>query len=579
MKTSDYIVELLADNGVDHVFGYQGTMIAHFIDSICKSKKITNHSCQNEQGAAFAAVGYAKATGRTAVAYATSGPGAVNLFNGIADAYYDSAPVVFITGQLNTHEYTGISDLRQQGFQEMDVVSAVKRFTKYAVQIKKPEDIRYEFEKAFYIAGDGRKGPVLIDLPMDMQNKQIEPELLREFPQVIKNDRKRAEIIAQRIWEALRQANRPLLLFGNGIVKGSQEHQMMLALVENLQIPVITSLLGRHLLPADHRLNFGYIGAAYGHRYANILAHKKSDLIVSFGCSVCKRQTGTKSRNFARDAKIIRVDIDPSELQRKVHDDDTLYCIDCGSVIESLLQLHTKRPDIWDSWLKTAEQIRLETEKFDAECQERKVNHFIELISDMTDQETEVICTDVGQHQMWTGQSYHIKGDQKLLFSGGHGAMGFALPAAIGAHYATGKRTLVLAGDGAMQMNIQELQWVKRENIPVTIVVLNNRSLGLIRQQQDDFFGGLHFGADPKGGYSAPSFAEIAKAYGIDAYLAEDEKALENIFKALHTEGPVLVEVLVGDDTGAYPKTYFGEEMDNQKPYMDKSVLENLLKL
>lgn len=579
MKTSDYIVELLADKGIDHVFGYQGTMIAHFIDSVCKSKKIENHSCQNEQGAAFAAVGYAKATGRTSVAYATSGPGAVNLFNGIADAYYDSAPVVFITGQLNTHEYTGISDLRQQGFQEMDVVSAVKSFTKYAVQIKQPEDIRYEFEKAFYIASTGRKGPVLIDLPMDMQNKQIEPELLRGYPQIILEDRKRAELVAKRIVEALKQAQRPLLLLGNGIIKGSLEHRMMLKLIEKLQIPVITSLLGRHLLSADDNLNFGYIGAAYGHRYANILAHKKADLIISFGCSVCKRQTGTKSRNFARNAQIIRIDIDPSELQRKVHDDDILYCIDCGPVIESLLEQNIKRTEKWNEWLKVAETIRLEAEKFDETCQERKVNSFVEIISDMTDERTEVICADVGQHQMWAGQSYHIKGEQKLLFSGGHGAMGFSLPAAIGAYYATGKRVQVLAGDGAIQMNIQELQWIKRENIPITIFVLNNRSLGLIRQQQDDFFGGLHFGADPEGGYSAPSFVEIAKAYGLKAYLAKDENELKNILQELHTDGPVLVEVLVGDNSGAYPKTYFGEEMDNQKPYMDKNILENLLKL
>lgn len=576
MKASDFIVSFLKKQGIKDIFGYQGTMIAHFVDSVCKAEGIENHMCYNEQGAAFAAVGLAKATGKTAVAYSTSGPGAINLMNGIADAYYDSTPVVFFTGQLNEYEYTGIKELRQQGFQETDVVSMVKPITKYAVHIKDVKELKYHLEKAFYIANEGRKGPVVLDIPMNIQREDFEEEGAKTFELPKNKVLVNYEMVATHILDEVEKAQKPLILLGNGIVKGSDFHKNVMVLVEELGIPVITTLPGRHLLPFDHSLNFGYIGAAYGHRYANILSHKKADLILSIASSFCKRQTGGNSENFAKNAKILRVDIDRDELLRTVHSDEVQYCCDGEKLVKAMLKVVKDKNINKDSWLEACKKVREPLVKFDDSSPEREPNKFVAAISDFTENDT-VVCCDVGQHQLWMGQSYKVKGNQRLLFSGGHGAMGFALPAAIGAYYMDKKPTVAVCGDGAFQMNIQELQWLKREGLPVTAIVLNNESLGLIQQQQDDFFDGNHFGSTAEGGYDAPSFKAVGDAYGIPSYSAGTVEELQQVLKNIDRTLPALVEVHLDVKSKAYPKTYFGEEMYNQKPYIDRALMEEIL--
>jgi len=579
MKSSDYIIDYLVKKGVDHIFGFQGTMIAHFVDSVWKNSGLTNHSCYNEQGAGFAAVGYAKASGRTAVAYSTSGPGAANLVSAIADAYYDSAPVVFFTGQLNTYEYFDIDGLRQNGFQEMDVISMVKGVTKYCVQITDVNDLRYCLEKAFYLAEHGRPGPVVIDLPMDMQRQEIDPDRMRSFEEPEEPDySKKAAAAAKDILKRLNSAERPVLMVGNGVEYGSDTHRKVLQIASKLRLPVITSMLARDLMPYEHELNLGHIGGGYGHRYANVIANKKADLIVSLGCSLCKRQTTTKTENFATAAEIVRVEIDPKELERKIHDDDIGYCLDCRPVIDELLRMTGDDDKRHDGWLEVCQEIKRRLTEFDDSCEERGANRMIEELSKQLD-ENAVICCDVGQHQVWTSQSFRIKEGQQLLFSGGHGAMGFALPAAIGAYYATGAKPVAVCGDGAFQMNIQELQWVFREKIPVTMIVMNNDSLGLIRQQQDDMLDGLYAGSLEEGGFSSPDFCRIAEAYGIEAVRVGDAGDLEKCGKYMNYDRPVLIEVIVDRFLGAYPKTHFGEEMHNQRPYMPEELMADIMEL
>lgn len=576
MKASDYIVSFLKEQGIKDIFGYQGTMIAHFVDSVCKAKGIENHMCYNEQGASFAAVGLAKTTGKTAVAYSTSGPGAINLMNGIADAYYDSAPVVFITGQLNEYEYTGITELRQQGFQETDVVSMVKPITKYACHISDVKDLGYQLEKAFYIANEGRKGPVVLDIPMNVQREDFDPDSGKHFIPPKDKALVNYEMVATHIIDEIEKADRPVILLGNGITKSSEFHYDIIKLIEKLNIPVITSLPARHLLPHNHKLNFGYIGAAYGHRYANIIAHKKCNLIISIACSFCKRQTGGNSENFGKNSKIIRIDIDRDELLRKVHSDETHYCCDASLVTKAMLKVLKSKEIKRQDWLDICTKIRSKLQDFDKNSPERKPNEFVKALSNFADKET-VVCCDVGQHQLWMGQSFEITNNQKMLFSGGHGAMGFALPAAIGGYYSNRKPAMAICGDGAFQMNIQELQWLKRENIPVTVFVLNNESLGLIQQQQDDFFEGNHFGSTAEGGYNTPSFVAVAKAYGISAYSASTIDELREVLKKIDKSSPALVEIHLDVKSKAYPKTYFGEEMYNQKPYIEKALMEEIL--
>jgi len=574
MKSSDYIVSFFAGKGIDHFFGYQGTMIAHFVDSVYQSKDVENHVCYNEQGAAFAAVGYAKAKGRCGLAYATSGPGALNLVSGIADAYYDSTPVIFITGQLNTYEYTGIEGIRQNGFQETDVVSIVKSITKYTVKVEKAEDIRYVLEKAWYEANTGRRGPVVIDLPMDMQRQDIDPDSMKGFlpdTECIFDDPQKA---AEEISDALNESRRPVILLGNGIIKDSDTHYKIKKIAEKADIPIVTSMLGRHLMSENDRLNFGYLGGGYGHRYANMIVYKKADLIISLGCSMCKRQTAMNTEKFAEDALIMRVEIDPHELKRVLHQDERDFFTDCRSVIDELVKKTCVKR--FEDWLETCSKIKSMLKSFDDSCEERKPNKYIEAISDFAE-DSMPICCDVGQHQVWGTQSFKLKPAQRLLISGGHGAMGFSLPAAIGAYYALGKRAFVIAGDGAIQMNIQELQWVVREQIPVTIFVMNNNSLGLIHQQQDDIFESRYAGSTDEGGYTTPDFTDVAQAYGISAKKAESIPELISVLEKTDMNKPALIEIILETDSKASPKTYFGEEMYNQRPYMPDDLMKEIL--
>lgn len=572
MNVSEYIVDFLVSRGVKHCFGYQGTMIAYFVDAVCKNDKIKNHSCYHEQGAAFAACGYAKLSGELAVAYATSGPGALNLVSGIADAYYDSAPVLFLTGQLNTTEYTEISTLRQQGFQQTDIVNMVKPITKYASFVSTPDRIAYELEKAVNLALDGRKGPVLLDIPMNIQRSDIIQEMDHFSTKTVDGFCEIEDVADQCIY-ALAHSKRPLFIYGNGIGKDLSCRNQAVELAVKSNVPVVTSLLGRDIFESNHIHNMGFVGSGYGHRYANIIACDKADLIISFGCSLCRRQTGN-IKEFAKNAKIIRIDIDPEELKRKVHTDETTFRCNANAVISEMLQKIEKLEgrNRFEEWLKRCQNIKSRTQEFDRLCAERKPNIFIEKLSENCPDDF-LVVSDVGQHQMWTAQSFLLNTDQRMLFSGGHGAMGFALPASIGAYYAAGKRVLCISGDGSFQMNIQELQWIVREKLPIAVLILNNQSLGLIRQQQDDFFNRNYFGAVPSEGYLAPSFCQVAQGYGIESIYVESLDEIAKIReKLLYLKQPVLIEVLVDTDSKAVPKTYFGERMTNQRPYMPQDV-------
>ena len=580
MKLSDYIVAFLQKKGVRHFFGYQGTMIAHLVDSIERNPLTDNHSCYNEQGAAFAACGYAQAKEECACAYATSGPGAVNLLSGVADAYYDSLPVIFFTGQLNTYEYSGIEGLRQQGFQETDIVAMAGSITKYAVQIRKPEDIVKELNKAYHIANTGRKGPVLIDLPMDMQRSEVaNPVYDMEFEEC-HTDPAQAEAAADVILEALEQSVRPVIMLGHG-VDSTESQQALLRFTRERQIPVITSVLAKSVLSYDHPLNFGCIGGAYGHRYANMIANAKSDLILCFGISMCTRQIGTKVHEFAKNARIIRVDIDPYNLKRDIHEDgvnEVKLQAETGAVIRCLSEKGSSVKKEFGDWLEVCREIKENLQAVDDQTPERYINRMIADLSDML-QDTSAIAVDVVQHMVWSYQSFKNREGQKLLFSGGHGAMGYGLPAAIGAYYATGRPVVCICGDGAFQMNIQELEWVKRENLPIKMLIMNNEALGMIRHLQRDYFDCLFAGTTDGCGFASCNFSKVADAYGIPSKRMWCDEVKETAPEFLEKEGPGLLEIMLEHGTYAYPKTCLGEPIHNQQPYAPKEVYEKLMSL
>ena len=597
MKLTDYVVEFLQRKGIHDFFGYQGTMIAHLVDSIEKNPETRSHSCYNEQGASFAACGYAQAKENCACAYATSGPGAVNLLSGVADAYFDSLPVVFLTGQLNTYEYSGIEGLRQQGFQEIDIVSMAKPVTKYAVQVREPEDIVKELNKAYYIANTGRKGPVLIDLPMNIQRGEVEKPVYEMSPEEMglvscescrEKDFHRgnmpgkgiADEAVRAIQEALCKAKHPVIMMGHGVSSKSSQNELI-HLAEKLNIPIITSVLEKSALPYDHPLNFGCIGGAYGHRYANMIANAKSDLLICFGISLCTRQIGTKVHEFAKNAEIIRVDIDSYNLQRDIHEGgigEQKFCADASEVIRKLKKAGFAQSQYREEWLVVCKEIRDNLQAVDDATPERYPNRMIADLSRCLS-DISAVAVDVGQHMVWCYQSFENQNGQKMLFSGGHGAMGYALPAAIGAYYATGKPVACICGDGAFQMNIQELQWVKRENIPVKIIVMNNNALGMIRHLQRDYFDCVFADTSEGCGFSSCRFAEVARSYGIGSKKLWCDEVKEEAPEFLAGNGPRLLEIILEHGTFAYPKTCLGEPIHNQQPYVPTEVYERLLKL
>ena len=594
MKLSDYVVAFLQKKGIRHFFGYQGTMIAHLVDSIERNPDTENHSSYNEQGAAFAACGYAQAKEECACAYATSGPGAVNLLSGVADAYYDSLPVIFLTGQLNTYEYSGIKGLRQQGFQETDIVAMAKPITKYAVQIRDAEDIVTELNKAYHIATTGRRGPVLIDLPMNIQRGEVEnPVYDMEFEEDVCGveveeavETASAHILhgtdeaVRAICDELEQAKRPVIMLGHG-VDSAVSQQKLIRFARSRQIPIITSVLAKSVLAYDDPQNFGCIGGAYGHRYANMIANAKSDLLLCFGISLCTRQIGTKVNEFAKGAKIIRVDLHPYNLQRNIHENgenEIKILAETGTLIQALDKVPCREQEGISDWMVVCSEIRENLQAVDDALPERYPNRMIGELSDML-KDTGAIAVDVGQHMVWSYQSFKNREGQKLLFSGGHGAMGYALPAAIGAYYATGKPTACICGDGAFQMNIQELEWVKRENLPVKIMVMNNEALGMIRHLQRDYFDCLFAGTTDGCGFASCDFSKVAAAYGIPSCRMHCEDVKEEAPQFMEGQGPKLLEVMLEHGTFAYPKTCLGEPIHNQQPYAPKSVYDHLMAL
>ena len=557
MKASDYIVEYLLRQNITDVFGYPGGMVTHLMDSLSKFP-IKNHVTYHEQGAAFAACGYAQTTGKVGVAYATSGPGATNLITGICNAYFDSIPTLFITGQVNTFEYKGELGVRQRGFQETDIVSIVSPVTKYAVRITDATKLKWYLDYAFYIAQEGRRGPVLLDIPMDIFRADIDPQSMEGFEAPVYN----RDTSFDKLKEALSKASRPVILAGSGI-KTSNAADKFNEVIRKHDIPVVTTMLAVDTA----KDSYGFIGA-YGTRTANFIV-AKSDLVISLGARLDVRQTGARRENFAPDAVIVRVEIDAGELSLRVHDDEIQIHADVNDVLDTLLEADTR--DL-TGWNDVCRKIREELKDIDDRLPNKYVSRISELIP-----ENSVITTDVGQNQVWVAQSFKVKDGQRIFFSGGHGAMGYSLPAAIGCALADGKAVYSFQGDGGIQMNIQELQTIARENLPVKIILFNNSALGMIRHFQEMYFEDNYVQTVPSGGYTVPDFGAIAAAYKIPyKCIGKVEDIDDSLFDA---EGPQFVEVRITEPTYVYPKLEYGKPNQDQEPLLDRKRYSYIMEL
>jgi acetolactate synthase-1/2/3 large subunit len=530
----------LVREGVDTAFGISGGTVIHLYHAL-PEYPIHHVLMRHEQGAAHAADGYARATGKVGVCVATSGPGATNLVTGLATANMDSSPVVAITGQVGT------SVIGTDAFQEVDIVGITQPITKHNYLVTDVADLPEVMKEAFYIARTGRPGPVLVDIARDVQADELDfvyPDEVH-LPGYFLPHEDLSEPL-QRVAQMLDEAERPLIIAGHGIIVAGAEDPF-LALVEKANIPVITTLLGIGTMPETHRLCLGMAGM-HGEAYTN-LALAETDLIISLGSRFDDRLTG-KLDQFGNGARIVHVDIDPAEIDKSVAVDVAVLG-DLGEVLPALLPLiqpHERQP-----WLERIQEWRDDSASRDIvgqETDELVPQYVVRQIWEATRGEV-IVVSDVGQNQMWEAQYFTHHRRRGLLSSGGLGTMGFSLPAAIGAQMGRpDEQVWVTVGDGGFQMNIQELATVVQEQLPLKIAILNNGYLGMVRQWQQLFFEGRYSGTPLLG----PDFAKVAEAYGIAGFTVREKgEVVSAIEQARAIDGPALINFVVEQEENVYP--------------------------
>lgn len=531
---SELLVESLANENVDFIFGYPGGAVLPLYDTFYDGK-IEHILARHEQGATHAAEGYARVSGNTGVVVVTSGPGATNAITGIADAYSDSLPLVVITGQVAT---PGIG---KDAFQEADLLSMTTPITKHNYQVKNVNDIPTIIHEAFHIANTGRKGPVVIDFPKDMgilsTNAQVTEEL--ELPGYsVPNQPKKEEI--QKLRDYLKSAKKPVVLSGAGI-NHAKANKVFTEFVNRHQLPVVTTLLGLGAIPYEHPLFLG-MGGMHG-SYASNMALTDCDLLINFGSRFDDR-LASDPESFAPNAKIVHVDIDASEINKIIKVDLGIVA-DCKATLEALLDFDSYSIR-HDDWLETCNENKAKQPfayKEDEDGVFSKPQRTIEYIGEIT-QGDAVVTTDVGQHQMWVAQFFPFKNHGQLVTSGGLGTMGFGIPAAIGAKLAAPDKTVVaFVGDGGFQMTNQEMAILEEYNLDIKIVIINNGTLGMVKQWQDKFFN-KRFSHSVFNGQ--PDFLKLAEAYNVKGYLVENPSQLEQqLDAAFQHEGPALIDVRI----------------------------------
>ena len=561
MKATDYIASALADQGVKFVFELTGGMITHLLDSLAREDRIRIVSCHHEQSAAFAAEAVARLTGVPGVALATSGPGATNLLTGIGSCYFDSVPAVFITGQVNTDELRPRQDMRQSGFQEADIVAMASPLTKAAWQIREADDVPAALDKAFAVARSDRPGPVLIDIPMNVQRSEVTPRVLgrpcMSAPETGRSDFTDDGAV-QRVLESIAAARRPLILAGGG-VRAAGAANLLRAFSKRAGVPTVTSLMGLDVLPFSDSLRVGMIGS-YGNRWAN-LALGRSDLLLVLGSRLDVRQTGADIAAFAHGKKIIRVDVDAAELGSRLKEDIVVQA-DLAAFLSAAGEASPSAMDRtrYGDWCTDIDALRAQWPDVDEYEGAGGINP-AKLMHDLSraSARAEAYVVDVGQNQMWAAQSVELGEQQRFVTSGGMGAMGFALPAAIGAALVLAPQAVVvIAGDGGFQVNLQELETVSRLGLPVKIVAINNQCLGMVRQFQRDYFEARY--QSTVWGYGAPDLAKVASAFGISAETVTDESRVSQALDWLWRDPaePALLEVKLQQSLCVSPKVAFG---------------------
>jgi len=584
MKLSDYVAKFLAELGIRHVFAVTGGASAHLIDSVAKTRGIDYICPQHEQAGAMAADAYARVTGNLGAAIATSGPGATNLLTGICSAYYDSIPVLYITGQVATFRQKKDTGVRQIGFQETDVVSMFKHVTNYSVQINDERNIRYELEKSCYLAKEGRPGPVLIDIPDNLQRADIDPRKLKGFVAPFKKDvpflvDKQIDLCIK----MLSVADRPVVILGWGVrlAGASKEAEEF---INKQKLPFAPTWAMADFLPSSHSAYVGTFGT-HGTRYANFTV-QNADFILSIGSRLDTKATGSPINTFARGAKKVVVDIDKNELgkfKRFNLDADVLIHCDAKVFLRKLnakIQ-EAKRKDISD-WLK---QISVWKTAYpicpSSYYKQKDVNPylFVKMLSREC-KNGDYLVVDTGCCLAWMMQGFEFRKNQRLFHDWNNTAMGWAVPASIGASFAKNKASIIcVTGDGSLHMNLQELATIIRHQLPIKIFLINNNGYSMIRQTQDQWLNSCYIASSAKGGLPEVDFCKIARAYGFHTLNLSKKDDIEIcVQQVLEKKGPVFCNVNISPEHRVIPQVKYGSPNEDLGPLLDrKEFFKNMI--
>ena len=579
MNVSDYILEFLQKKKVKDVFLITGGAVSFLVDAFSRNKKINYTSVAHEQAAAMMADAYSRMGPNFSCTMVTSGPGATNLITGIACSYFDSIPSMHICGQVNTYEQQGFNsstiNVRQVGFQETNIEEMSRPITKYSYKIKKASEIRYILEKAYHIATTGRPGPVLIDIPLNIQKININPKKLKPYKSKL-NKTRTYKFLIKKVYNYLQKSKKPILILGGGIKYGKAE----LALINFLKffkIPIVSTWSGVDLIDHLNKLYIGNVGV-YGSRAANF-AVQNSDLILCLGTRLDTRVTGGVPKNFARKAKKIVVDIDKNELGKKR---GLLIDLKINLSIKSFFynyKKYIKKKIIRNEWTQKCSKWKKDypivlNEYYD---QKKFVNPyvFIDYLSDILSKKDRIIADD-GGHLTWAMQAFKVKYGQKLFSAFGNSPMGYSLPASIGASIALNKSKIIcIDGDGSIQINLQELHTVDKLKLPIKIFVLNNDGYGIIKQFQDLYLNGRHEASGK--GVSNPNFKKISGAFNIRYNLINTHNDLNKLKKIISSNKPEFIEVKINPNQKIIPKLQFGNPIEDMSPLLSrKEFLSNM---
>lgn len=579
MKLSDYVIQFLKSKGVDQCFLLPGGGAMHLVDSVGRNE--LPYVCfQHEQGAAIAAEAYGQHQNRPALLLVTSGPGATNAITGVTAGWIDSTPMFVISGQAKRSDLIGDTGVRQIGSQEVQTIDMVRPITKYAVEVMEPTEIRYHLERAWYEATANRPGPVWLSIPLDVQGAQIEENDLCGFsvPAPVQTDLADA---VDRCVQLLKESRKPLLLVGNGI-KLSGAKDALFALLQQLPIPVQTTWKSIDLMGEDHPLYVGHPGIM-GDRGANLIL-QEADLLLSVGSRLDTSLTAFDEPHFAKCAKRIIVDIDPHELNRMHMEKEIALATDAGAFLKALCDALAKKSvsseatQGWSAWLSYAKQLRAKypvvTEEHRNKTQYVSPYYFTELLCQNLGAQDVIVPESSGGAGEITYQAFRLKHGQKMKNAAGLGSMGFGLPYAIGSCIANqGRRTILVNGDGAFQLNIQELETLRRLNLPVKMFIWCNDGYGSIRNMQNNNFG-MCVASGPDSGYTLPDVCAVAGAYGFATYSVRNNQELKDQLPAiLQEDGPSLCAVWIDPAETVSPRVKAFPQPDGS---MKSGALEDM---